>query len=76
MFKLLFGLAPRWIRDVEKNGKPAVALVLSNPQEILKGVGGYQGRDAWIDVKAQVLPVDDAPFEAKMQSRLSQALCG
>lgn len=72
IFKLLFGLTPHWIKEVEKNGKDAKALVLSDPKDVLKGVAGYQGRDAWIDVKVEVQPWDEPRFEAKMQSKLSQ----
>jgi hypothetical protein len=76
MFKMIFSPTPGWIKDVEKNGTPAYAVVLSDPQGILKGVAGYQGRDGWIDVLAQIHPSVEAEFEAKMKCRLSQALGG
>jgi hypothetical protein len=76
MFKMIFSPTPGWIRDVEKNGKDALAEILSHPQQILKGVAGYQGRDGWIDVQAQIHPGDDAQFEGKVKCRLSQAIGG
>ena len=76
MFKMIFGLTPGWIKNVEKNGKTAVAVVISDPQEVLKGVAGYQGKDGWIDVQARGEPADDAPFEAGMKCKLSQAIFG
>jgi hypothetical protein len=76
MFKMIFSPSPGWIKDVEKNGTPALALVLSDPKEILKGIAGYQGRDSWIDVQAEIHPNVDTKFEAKMKCSLSQALGG
>jgi hypothetical protein len=76
MLKMIFSPSPGWISDVEKNGKDALAEILSDPQHILKGVAGYQGRDGWIDVQAQIYPLDDAQFEGKMKCRFSQAIGG
>jgi hypothetical protein len=76
MLKMMFSVSPRWLKDVEKNGKPASAEVLSDPQQILKGVAGYQGRDGWIDVEVDVYPTDDVQFKAKMKTRFSTALGG
>jgi hypothetical protein len=76
LLKMMFGPTPRWIKDVESHGKAAQAVILSDPKEILKGVAGYEGRDGWIDVQAQVQPAGDVPFEARMKCRLSQAVFG
>lgn len=76
MFKVMFGLTPGWIKDVEKKGKPASAVVKSDPQAVLKGVGSYEGRDGWIDVQVEVQPADEPAFEAKMKCKLSQAVFG
>lgn len=67
---------PNWIDDVRQNGAMGVAVVMSNPQEILQSVGGYQGRDSWIDVQAQIEPADGPAFEAMMKCQLSQATFG
>jgi hypothetical protein len=74
MFKVMFGPTPGWIKDVQKNGRLAKALILSDPSELLKGVGGYEGRDGWVDVRAQIETVVDGQFEAKVQCRLSTSL--
>jgi len=76
--RMMFRPTPRWIKHVQAQGQPAVAVVLADPQEVadLQRGGGYQGRDAWIDVAARVEPTGDAPFEAAMKCRLSQALFG
>jgi hypothetical protein len=76
MFKVIFGPTPGWIKDVEKNGTPARAVVLSDPKELIRGVAGYQGRDGWIDVRVRIEEAVGAPFEAKMQCRLMTALGG
>jgi hypothetical protein len=76
MFKMMITPTPSWAKDVEKNGKPAIAEVLSNPQDIMKGIGGYQGRDGWIDVEVNIRPSDEAEFEGKMKCRFSQAIGG
>ena len=76
MFKMIFSPTPGWIKDVEKNGNPALAVVLSDPKDVLKGVAGYQGRDGWIDFQAQIHPSAEASFEARVKCRLSQALGG
>ena len=76
MLKMMFSVSPRWLKDVEKNGKLALAEVLSDTQQILKGVAGYQGRDGWIDVEVEVFPPDEIQFKAKMKTHLSTALGG
>ena len=76
MLKMMFSPTPGWIKDVEKNGNPAQAVVLSNPQDLVKGIGGYQGRDGWIDVQVEVHPATGAVYQAKMKCRFSTALGG
>lgn len=76
MFKMLLLPSPGWVKDVEKHGKLATAVVRSDPKEILKGVAGYQGRDGWVDVLVLVQPGEDPPYEAKMKCRLSHAIGG
>ncbi len=44
MLKAIFSLPPRWIKDVKENGRAAAVVVLSDPQQIIKGIGGYEGR--------------------------------
>ncbi len=76
MFKMMFSPSPSWLKDVEKHGRQASAVVLSDPKQILKGVSGYQGRDGWIEVEVDVHPTDEASFKEKMKTRLSTALGG
>lgn len=76
MFKLMFSPTPGWIKSVEKNGEPAMAVILANPQHILDGVPEYKGRDAWIETGAEVHPASGEVYQAKMKCRLSQALGG
>ncbi len=76
MRKNLFGSKPGWLKDVEKNGQPAKALVLADPQDYFKGTGGYQGSDVWLDLEVRVEPSLEAPFEAKMKCKLSQIIGG
>jgi hypothetical protein len=76
MMKMAFLPTPRWIKKVEKNGRPASATVMSNPQEVIQGIGGYQGKDGWIDFQADVLSEVGEHFTATAKCRLSQALGG
>jgi len=76
MLKMMFSPTPRWIKGVEKNGKPASATVLSNPGKVIEGIGGYQGKDGWIDFEADVLTEVGEHFAATAKCRLSQALGG
>jgi hypothetical protein len=75
MFKM-FRMTPRWIKDVQANGKAAKALVVSNPKDHLKGVQGYEGSDVWLDVTARIEPAGEPPFEAGMKCQLSQIVFG
>ena len=76
MFKMIFTPSPGWLKNVEKSGKQAQALVISDPKSILKGVAGYQGKDGWIDLEVEGHPADEAPFRAKMKARFSPVLGG
>ncbi len=76
MFKIFFAPTPGWIKSVEKNGEPAHAVILTDPSHILGGVPEYKGRDAWIDVEAEVYPSLGEAYPVKMKARLSQSLGG
>jgi hypothetical protein len=76
MLKLLFSLTPGWIKDVERNGATATATILSDPQQVMKSVKGYQGKDAWIEVMVRVEAGLEPAFESKMKCKLSQAVFG
>jgi hypothetical protein len=76
MLKMMLLPAPRWIKKVEANGDPASATVLSNPGKVIEGIGGYEGKDGWIDFQADVLTEVGEQFTATAKCRLSQALGG
>jgi hypothetical protein len=76
MLKMMFTPAPGWKKDVETNGKQARAAVISDPRELIKGIGGYQGRDGWLDVEVEVKPNDEVPFHGKMKCLFSTAIGG
>jgi hypothetical protein len=63
-------MQPPWIRRVIATGATAPAEVLAN--DLMKGVGGYEGGDRYVDLPVRVH--SDPPFETKMICRLSQAL--
>jgi hypothetical protein len=42
----------------------------------MKGVKGYQGKDAWIDVMVRVESDQESTFDSKMKCKLSQAIFG
>jgi hypothetical protein len=74
--KLLFGPRPRWINRTEKNGSPASAEIVGDPQAILKGIGNYEGRDGWVDVEALIQMPGSEGYEGKVTARLSQVVFG
>ena len=76
LLKLTFGWGPRWIKQVEKDGREAKAEVLANPADLFKGLGGYEGEDKWIEFRGRVEPADGAPYEAEIKCRLSHAFGG
>ncbi len=76
MFRMIFGLTPAWIKRVEREGKPAMAVVKTAPRDVLQGAAGYSGRDGWVNVDVVVHPRDDVQFEGKMQARYSQTIAG
>jgi hypothetical protein len=76
LMKMVFRPKPGWIKRTEKDGTPATADLVGDPQAILKGIGGYQGKDGWVDVDARIQPSGDAPYEAKVTARLSQVVFG
>jgi hypothetical protein len=76
MMKMVLTPTPRWIKGVVKNGSPATAVVLSDPQDVMKGVAGYQGKDGFVDVDGDVLTEVGEEYKAKVKCRLSQILGG
>jgi len=44
MLKMTLTPTPRWIEGVEVNGRPASATVLSDPKQVIEGIGGYGAR--------------------------------
>jgi hypothetical protein len=76
MLKMTLTPSLRWIKGVERDGKPASATVLSDPKDVLDGVAGYQGKDGWIDFEAEILTEVGEQFTTKAKCRLSQALGG
>jgi hypothetical protein len=76
MLKMTLSPTPRWIKGVEANGRPASATVLSDPKQVIEGIGGYRGKDGWIDFQADVLTEVGEQFTATAKCRLSQALGG
>jgi hypothetical protein len=63
-------MQPPWIRKVLSSGVEASAEVLAN--NLMKGVGGYEGADRYVDLPVRVNA--GPPFETKMTCRLSQAM--
>lgn len=76
MFKAVFSIPPGWIKNVQKNGTPAKAEIISDPKDNMKGVQGYEGRDVWLEVKARLEPENEAPYEVNLKCQLSQILFG
>ena len=76
MLKMMFAPTPGWIKGVERGGVDAQAVVLSDPGKLIQGIGGYQGRDGWVDVDVEVHPVEGEIFQGKMKSRFSTAIGG
>jgi hypothetical protein len=76
MLKMTLTPTPGWIKDVERKGELASATVLSDPKQVIEGVGGYRGKDGWIDFQADVLTEIGEQFTATAKCRLSQALGG
>jgi hypothetical protein len=68
---LLGARAPRWFTALQANGTSATAEVLAN--DFLPGNWSYAGLDLLVDVRVRVDPGGEAPFEARMKCRLSQA---
>ena len=76
MRKNIFGSKPGWLKEVQKKGQPAKAVLLADPKDYFKNVAGYQGADVWMDIQVRVEPSLAAPFEAAMKCQLSQILGG
>jgi hypothetical protein len=73
MIKMAFLPTPGWVKDVEKKGEPASATILSDPKQVIEGIGGYSGKDGWIDFQADVLTEIGEQFTATAKCRLSQS---
>jgi hypothetical protein len=65
-------IQPPWTKQVAQHGKQAMATVIENTA--MKGIGGYQGEDVWLDLPVKVQPTDEPAFEAQMKCRLSQTM--
>jgi len=77
LFKSVFSLEPGWAKSVIANGLPAQATIITpDPQTIVKGIGGYEGRDGWTDLQVTVYSANEPPYEAKMICKLSQVVFG
>ena len=76
MFRMMFGLTPRWVKKVEKEGKTATAVVKTTPSDVLKGVRSYSGADGWVNIEVVVHPRDDIQYDGKMLARYSQTVFG
>jgi hypothetical protein len=72
MARNFLGLTAGWIKKVERDGSPAIAIILSDPQEVTQRVGNYEGPDAWVDIRARVEAPGTTPFEGALKARLSQ----
>jgi hypothetical protein len=73
MLKMMFTPAPGLKKQVEKEGKHALAVVKCDPGNISQGIS-YQGRDEWLDIDVEVKPDDNLPFEGKMKCQLSASM--
>jgi hypothetical protein len=74
--KNVFGSRPAWLKDVEKNGQPATAVILADPKDYFKDAPKYEGADVWLDLQVRLEPPLEAPFEGRMKCLLSQILGG
>ncbi|MCB8945264.1 MAG: hypothetical protein H6658_16070 [Ardenticatenaceae bacterium] len=74
---MMFGLAPRWVKQVQEKGVAATAVLLTNPQDKLKKYQqGYQGRDKWLALPVRVQAQDGTTYTSDMQCQMSQILFG
>lgn len=76
LLKMMFTIEPGWIKSTASNGVPAKATLTSDPQEIMKGIGGYEGKDGWIEIKAMVQVGTEPAYPATMMCKLTQAVFG
>jgi hypothetical protein len=65
-------IQPAWIKRVAASGTAAPATLIENTT--LKGIGGYQGEDMWLELPVKVQPASEPAFDAKMKCKLSQSL--
>jgi hypothetical protein len=78
LLKMALSPTPGWIEKVRSGGQSAVATVLADPAAVadMNRMGGYKGKDGWIDVNVRVKAVSEPPFDAVMKCRLSEAMFG
>ena len=62
---------PRWMVALAQSGQVAPAVVVAN--EVLKGVGGYEGADLWVTLPVRVTPAGANPFPTQLHCRLSRS---
>jgi len=72
VYNILPFFAAGWVKRVTQSGKDARAVVLEN--NYLKGIGGYQGGDQWLELPVRVQPANEPSYEAKMKCRLTQIM--
>ena len=76
ILKIVFSSSPGWIEDVNKRGRPALAVLLADPLEKLKKFNYWGIKEIWIDAHVMVKPVEGVAFEAQMKLTFSQAIIG
>lgn len=68
-------IPPLWVKGVLRSGEQATAEVLAH-EPYMKGIGGYQGGDFWLELPVRVQPGDGPVYESRMKCRLSQYAFG
>ena len=72
VYSLTGGVRPFWVKQVLETGAEASAIIIEN--NAMKGIGGYQGGDIWLDLPVRVQPANESAFEAQMKCLLSQTM--
>jgi hypothetical protein len=72
VYNILPFFAAGWVKRVTQSGMDAKAVVLEN--NYLKGIGGYQGGDQWLELPVRVQPASEPAYEAKMKCKLTQIM--
>jgi hypothetical protein len=76
LFKMMFTPEPGWVKSTTSGGVAAKATVTADPQDIIKGIGGYEGKDGWIEEQVNVQPTTGAAYAAPMSCKLTQVVFG